>query len=68
MYILCPSFLFVSVLISHLTLAGIRGSVRSMFRHIDAGARSLDRAYRLSGHTPALKDSLYLGGIDSKWV
>ena len=35
----------------------------------NARGSSLDRAYiGLSGRTPALEDSLHLGGIDLEWL
>ena len=38
-----------------------------MVGHTNAGASDLDRAYvNYQGRTPALGDSLYLGGIDPK--
>ena len=40
-----------------------------MIRHINAGASELDMAYiGLAGRTPALEDSLHLGGIDPEWL
>ena len=53
----------VSVLISHLAWA--HGGVDMMVGHTNAGASDLDRAsIGLLGSTPALEDSLHLGGID----
>ena len=53
----------VSVLISHLAWA--HGGVDMMVGHTNAGASDPDRAsIGLLGRTPALEDSLHLGGID----
>ena len=57
----------VSVLISHVTLAGAQGC-RFMIGHINAGASDGIGPIGLAGRTPALEDSLYLGGIDPEWL
>ena len=59
--------MLVSVLISHLAWA--HGGVDMMVGHTNAGASDLDRAsIGLLGSTPALEDSLHLGGIDLEWL